>query len=228
MKKLAFFSLLLLGLLSCKKAERIPNTDNRIFPLAIGNSWTYTDTLVYFQDSIPKETTVTSFTWEVTREGYLDEPFGDRRRMEAWKVAYTKDSCGFAAFVRSDETGIVFMGFEGESGAIQLFEGDYVIKYPMSVGEIFVPEGMMWFDCYNTANSEIGPSSPDTLTLNSTTTQLTCPAGTFTVHDFGNQFWAPDVGLIRISYRQDVENTTTFHLDSHLRTRTLTSYSLVQ
>lgn len=215
-----------LALSACKKPEQVPNVSNRIFPMAVGNTWTYVDSLVYLVDSVPQETTITSHTWEVMREGYLDEPYGDRRRVKTYKVSYQKDSCEFFVFAHSQESGIVMLGIQAESGTIQLFEGEFVMKYPMTTGEILVPDPMMWFDCFEGINSEVVPLKPDTLVHPGSNSQFISPAGTFTVFDYGNQIWAEDVGLIRLYYRQDVNDANTLLLHTHIRTRTLESYAL--
>ena len=90
--KLFFLGLLLLVMMwSCKKVEVRDLESNAILPLATGNSWTYSDTLI-LETTLPSiDTLVSSMTYSVLGQLYMDyltEEDGKRKmnRLMGWHI----------------------------------------------------------------------------------------------------------------------------------------------
>ena len=93
----------------CQKAEDFPLAQNEILPLAIGNSWTYSDSLIV-ETTIPSlDTVVTQVTFRVEREIYVDhiiEEGGKEslERLHGWEIASNNDEFrNFGVFVRGEK-----------------------------------------------------------------------------------------------------------------------------
>ncbi len=98
MKKasIAFLSILLVFLVSsCAKVEVLPESQNAMLPLAVGNQWVYVDSF-FVTSSLPGlDTLVTETTYDVTRKRWIDlfvdkgKPTKTLQRWQGWEVTNT-------------------------------------------------------------------------------------------------------------------------------------------
>lgn len=69
---------------SCEKAVELPQGSNPILPLAVDNSWTYTDTVIATTSLPSIDTIVSEITFRITRTTFVDilENVGGKRNLK--------------------------------------------------------------------------------------------------------------------------------------------------
>lgn len=80
----------MLAFAACKKVELVPETQNVLLPLAVGNQWVYVDTFITTTSLPSSDTTVSTIVYDVTRARQLDhlvEGGGKRmERLSGWEI----------------------------------------------------------------------------------------------------------------------------------------------
>lgn len=66
------FAALALALVGCKKVDELPLHSNEIWPLAVGNTWTYVDSMILQTTAPTLDTVVSEMTFTVTSTTYAD------------------------------------------------------------------------------------------------------------------------------------------------------------
>lgn len=77
----------------CQKVEEIPLAQNEILPLALGNSWTYVDTVILTTTEPAVDTLISEITFRVTESVYADrhnvyDGSTEFERIHGWDVTY--------------------------------------------------------------------------------------------------------------------------------------------
>ncbi|HEX2899207.1 MAG TPA: hypothetical protein VHS96_05735 [Bacteroidia bacterium] len=214
----------------CEKVEKLPLADNALLPLAAGNSWTYTDSMIVTTSLPTIDTIVSEVTFEVLKETYVDTYSNSRdrnfRRIRGWELASDLPGLPKTGIFPLDDT----LWVDGWANNFMFgFDDCPSVKGNLAVGP----------DWVNTGNGTISPgiasnladggeiavhpmfhavprcifqlgyvdSSPlvyaivfQPLTYDDDPVALTTPAGTFNCRDFGAQLWADGIGMVQFEY----------------------------
>lgn len=105
---IAVIAVMILTAFGCQKVEEIPLAQNEILPLAVGNTWVYSDIII---TSTPSsiDTVSTQVTFKVIEKIYLDRVVKENgkerlERIHGWKVnSDNDDQRNFGLFVIGDK-----------------------------------------------------------------------------------------------------------------------------
>jgi hypothetical protein len=225
---------MLLGLIglfaSCQKVEELPLANNALLPLAVGNTWTYTDTMIATTSLSTIDTIVSEVTFSVVKETYIDtyNNSGKRnfRRFRGWELSSGLSGLPNRGIFPVEDTLWVdgwapnfLFGFGNcpsvkgamEVGPDWLNSSGTVVSPGLASGladGAEMPVHPIFHDLprcifqlgYVGSTPLVYTIVFEPLTYDTDPVSLSTPAGAFNCRNFGSQLWADGVGLVQFQY----------------------------
>jgi hypothetical protein len=215
---------------ACQKVEELPLESNALLPLAVGNTWTYTDTMITTTSLSTIDTVVSEVTFSVLKETYIDtyNNSGKRkfRRLRGWELSSGIAGLPtFGIFPNQDTLWVdgwapnFLYGFgncPSVKGAMELapnwLNSSGTVVSPglasgladgaeMPVHPIFHDLPRCIYQLgYVGSMPLVYTIVFEPLTYDADPANLTTEAGTFNCRNFGSQLWADGVGLVQFQY----------------------------
>lgn len=237
---------LFLALNACKKYETIPSDENAIWPLELGNKWTYADRYqMYQQGQLIREET-DQFDLLVFERSY--RTLGDEKT-EYYRIEYLPEKTlpPMVLNVRADGPDLSMPKPQNPIGEPQYgppgcarpeyaTATNVLVSYPISSGTSILDHRWYWMGCSpayveyeESPNGEPLPGTAATPTsqVGPLDTLIRTPAGDFECLRYGDAFWSVGTGFIKASWSGPVEVTWNGQaIDSLVRVRELISFEL--